>query len=63
MHAFRHADIRCAHAQAACKQHKWVLCLDDDVLLHPSSLADLVAAVEADPEAFMATGEASTQCL
>ncbi len=47
-----------AGMQAACREHKWVLCLDDDVLLHPGSLADLVAAAEADPSAYMATGEA-----
>ncbi|KXZ49587.1 hypothetical protein GPECTOR_20g443 [Gonium pectorale] len=34
----------------------YVLCLDDDVALHPGSLADLVAELEAAPAVFMATG-------
>ena len=33
-----------------------MLCLDDDVLLHPNTLNDLVAAAEADPRNFMVTG-------
>lgn len=45
-----------AGIRTACTAHKWVLCLDDDIELHPRSLADLVAAAEADPTAFMATG-------
>ena len=44
--------------RAARPEHKWVLYLDDDIELHPGSLADLVAAAEADPHVFMATGEA-----
>ena len=47
-----------AGVRAARPEHKWVLCLDDDIELHPRSLADLVAAAEADPHVFMATGEA-----
>ncbi|KAK9841846.1 hypothetical protein WJX81_007075 [Elliptochloris bilobata] len=47
---------RKAGVRAARPGHKWVLCLDDDIELHPRSLADLVAAAEADPAAFMATG-------
>ncbi len=42
--------------QAANQTHKWVLCLDDDVLLHPTTLDDLVAAAEGDPCGFMVTG-------
>ncbi|KAG2437459.1 hypothetical protein HXX76_006109 [Chlamydomonas incerta] len=34
----------------------YVLCLDDDVQLHPGSVAELVAEMEADPGLFMATG-------
>jgi hypothetical protein len=44
--------------QAAKKDHKYVLCLDDDVVLHPSSLAMMVARMEAEPGVFMATGRA-----
>lgn len=44
--------------RAARPEHKWVLCLDDDIELHPRSLGDLVAAAEADSHVFMATGEA-----
>lgn len=47
-----------AGVRAARPEHKWVLCLDDDIELHPRSLADLVAAAEADPHIFMATGVA-----
>ncbi|EIE26447.1 hypothetical protein COCSUDRAFT_58985 [Coccomyxa subellipsoidea C-169] len=43
-------------AQRANPKHKWILCLDDDVLLHPTTLNDLVAAAEADPTSFMVTG-------
>lgn len=35
---------------------KYALCLDDDVAPHADLLADLVATLEADPDAFMATG-------
>ena len=42
--------------QAANQSHKWVLCLDDDVQLHPTTLDDLVSAAEADPCSFMLTG-------
>ncbi|BDA40970.1 hypothetical protein COCOBI_01-6250 [Coccomyxa sp. Obi] len=41
---------------AANQAHKWLLCLDDDVLLHPTTLDDLIAAAEADPCSFMVTG-------
>lgn len=36
---------------------QYILCLDDDVLLHPGLLASLVRDMEADPSLFMATGE------
>lgn len=35
---------------------QYILCLDDDVLLHPGLLASLVRDMEADPSLFMATG-------
>jgi len=58
-HAVRASQKICnlqAGVRAAAGRHKWVLCLDDDIELHPRSLADLVAAAEAEPGAFMATG-------
>jgi cellulose synthase/poly-beta-1,6-N-acetylglucosamine synthase-like glycosyltransferase len=58
-HAVRASQKICnlmAGVRAAAGRHKWVLCLDDDIELHPRSLADLVAAAEAEPSAFMATG-------
>ena len=42
--------------KAASSQSKYVLCLDDDVILHPSTLQSLVKKLENDPSAFMATG-------
>ena len=45
------AGIRQASPEAA-----YLLCLDDDVLLHPGLLAALVRDMEADPSLFMATG-------
>ncbi|KAK9803984.1 hypothetical protein WJX72_010372 [[Myrmecia] bisecta] len=41
---------------AAESAHKYVLCLDDDVVLHPGSLQMLVDSMEAQPDMFMATG-------
>jgi hypothetical protein len=35
---------------------RYLLCLDDDILLHRGSLERLVAPLEADPHLFMATG-------
>lgn len=35
---------------------KYVLCLDDDVSLHPSTISMLVDVLERDPTLFMATG-------
>lgn len=43
--------------QAASREHKYVLCVDDDVYLHPTTLRDSVFAMEQQPEAFMATGK------
>ncbi|KAI3425799.1 hypothetical protein D9Q98_007774 [Chlorella vulgaris] len=45
------AGIRQASADS-----QYVLCLDDDVLLHPGLLASLIRDMEADPGLFMATG-------
>ena len=45
--------------QAASAEHKYVLCLDDDVTVHPHSLLMLVQALEADDSSFMATGAQS----
>lgn len=42
--------------QASDRVHKWVLCLDDDVVLPPSALEMLVERMEAEPSCFMATG-------
>lgn len=36
---------------------RYVLCLDDDVELHPRSLRELVSSLEQDATLFMATGE------
>jgi hypothetical protein len=46
------SGIRQASSDAA-----YLLCLDDDVLLHPRLLAALVRDMEADPSLYMATGE------
>ncbi|GFR40244.1 hypothetical protein Agub_g814 [Astrephomene gubernaculifera] len=50
----------CAGIEAAdprvASEGGYVLCLDDDVALHPGSLEDLVAEMEARPDVFMATG-------
>ena len=42
--------------RAASPQSKHILCLDDDVILHPSTLQNLVIRLENDPSAFMVTG-------
>lgn len=49
-----------AGIKAASGSSKYVLCLDDDVMLHPTAISMLVAAVQDDPEAFMVTGEHRT---
>lgn len=46
----------CHGIRAACATSKYVLCLDDDVQLHRSTLTDLVTRLERDPTFFMATG-------
>ncbi|GLC37638.1 hypothetical protein PLESTB_001665300 [Pleodorina starrii] len=38
------------------RERGYVLCLDDDVALHPGTLEEMVADLEARPGAFMATG-------
>ncbi|KAK9864087.1 hypothetical protein WJX84_002864 [Apatococcus fuscideae] len=45
-----------AGIKAASSNSKYVLCLDDDVTLHPTAVSMLVAAAEDDPGAFMVTG-------
>ena len=35
---------------------KYVLCLDDDVILHPRMLQQMITCLEDDPSLFMATG-------
>lgn len=42
--------------QNACEEREWALCLDDDIYLHPTALADLVMAAKAQPKPYMATG-------
>ena len=42
--------------QAASKASEWVLCVDDDVCLHPRSLQDSIRAMQQDGAAFMLTG-------
>ena len=48
--------LKLVHLQAANAEHKYVLCLDDDVTVHQRSLQMLVEALETDDSAFMATG-------
>lgn len=45
-----------AGVRAASPGAQYILCLDDDVLLHRGLLAALVRDMEADPSLFMATG-------
>ena len=45
-----------AGVAAAAPETRYFLFLDDDVFLYPSTVELLVCALEADPEAFMATG-------
>ena len=47
--------ISCS-VQEASSRHEWVLCLDDDVLVHEKFLEDLVHDMQQDPAAYMATG-------
>ena len=41
----------------ASQDSKYVICLDDDVQLHPGFLQRAVEHMEADPSAFMLTGQ------
>jgi GT2 family glycosyltransferase len=41
---------------AAGKGAAYILCLDDDIVLHPGALAALVSRLAADGACFMATG-------
>ena len=43
-------------AQEASPEHKWVLCVDDDVLLYVTFLEDLISSMQEDATVFMATG-------
>lgn len=45
-----------AGIRGASVASQYILCLDDDVLLHPGLLAALVRDMEADSSLFMATG-------
>ena len=47
--------ISCS-VQEAPSGHEWVLCLDDDVLVHENFLEDLVHDMQHNPAAYMATG-------
>ena len=48
-----------AGVEAAGKAAEYMLCLDDDIVLHPGTLAELVAGLATDDSCFMATGEGS----
>ena len=48
--------------QAAQPDHEWVLCLDDDVVVHPDTLQQLVQGMKSQ-DAFMATGLPCRQVL
>ena len=50
---------RCS-VQEASYEHEWMLCLDDDVLVHESFLEDLVHDMRQNPAAYMATGAIPT---
>jgi len=45
-----------AGAAHAAPETRYLLFLDDDVCLYPSTVELLVSALEDDPQAFMATG-------
>lgn len=42
--------------QAASSRSDYVLCVDDDVYLHPATLHDIVSSMRDMPKCFMATG-------
>ena len=60
--ATMHAASLLAGIRGAAPTAQYVLCLDDDVQLHPGALASLVADMEADPSLFMATGGIGQGC-
>ena len=48
---------------AAAKAAAYILCLDDDIVLHPDALAGLVLGLAADDSCFMATGKRPIRAL
>ena len=40
-----------------------MLCVDDDVCLHPTTLRDTIAALREHPDIFMATGASRPCCV
>ena len=55
-----YADIETI--QAASEDSEYVICVDDDVALHPSTVTESVAALERDQSAFMLTGMFDHPC-
>ena len=55
-----YADIQTI--QAASEDSEYVICVDDDVALHPSTVSESVAALERDQSAFMLTGISDHSC-
>lgn len=51
------ASIQALDLQAASPQLQYVLCVDDDVSLHPSTIRECVTALLLEKEAFMLTGK------
>ncbi len=52
-----------AGVAAADAGSRYILCLDDDVVVHPGALMELVAGLQADDSAFIATGAHTTSGL
>lgn len=48
-------SIQTAIREAAARS-EYILCLDDDIILHPGLLQELIAKLECDSSWFMATG-------
>lgn len=48
--------------QAARPESEWLLCLDDDVMVHPGTLQQLAQGMQLQA-AFMATGQSCRQAL
>lgn len=48
-------SIQTAVREAAASS-EYILCLDDDIILHPGLLQELIAKLECDSSWFMATG-------